>query len=111
MVWQDTASSVMNVPFLNRPQLKRDDTIIDMVLISSGAAAIDQLFDYRHIGELKSRAAAEFETLKVRKGTRDITYEESLTILSHCWESISSSNVLNSWNAIFSHLQEHHQDE
>jgi hypothetical protein len=73
---------------------------VELLFVPAGGTGRFQPLDRRVFGELKSRARAEFGRRRWRDGAADIDYEESLQILTRCWEHIPTENIRKAWNVI-----------
>jgi hypothetical protein len=72
---------------------------IELLYVPAGATSLFQPLDRRIFGELKSRARGEFGRLCTIKGDRNISPDESVTVLEDCWKRISAENVKKAWQA------------
>ena len=81
-------------------QNKARELNIELLFVPAGGTSQYQPLDVRIFGELKSRARKKFEHLAFKKKNRDITYEESISILLKSWEAISQESIEKSWKII-----------
>jgi hypothetical protein len=54
--------------------------------------------NWRIFGELKARARGEFGRRRWLSGRTNIGYDESVTVLTKCWDAIPDKNVRKAWN-------------
>ena len=79
---------------------KAKELKIELLFVPAGGTSQYQPLDVKVFGELKSRARKKFEHLAFEKQTRNITYEESISILVESWLSISQENIEEAWKII-----------
>ena len=70
---------------------------IELLYIPAGATGIYQPLDKRIFGELKSRARCEQHRVTTIKGVRELSFDESITILEHCWAAITENSIKKAW--------------
>lgn len=73
---------------------------LEILFVPAGGTALYQPLDARVFGELKSRARSAFQRLAFQEGIRGATYEQSISILTECWEKISVQKVLKAWDVV-----------
>lgn len=78
-------------------QTVTSDLDIELPYVPAGATSEFQPLDTRIIGELKSRARADFERMRASTGSIAISYDASVKILADCWNRIPAQHVRKTW--------------
>ena len=79
---------------------KAKELNIELLYVPAGMTSVFQPLDIRIFGELKMRARAAFESLKEKKMSRDLEYNDSIVILRDCWDCISAENIDKAWEVL-----------